>query len=588
MEKRWFIPRINHRLERILSQQACLSLILSQILINRNIETPEEARAFLFPSLDNLLDPFLMTDMEKASARIKEAIKGGERIIIYGDYDVDGITGTALLLTVLRGLGADVSFYIPNRLREGYGLNIEAIKRLKIQDPGLKIIITVDCGITSHREVDLANSFGIDVIITDHHIPLPQSQILPKAYAILNPNRDPEASPSWPQGQGSGQAYPFRDLAGVGVVFKLAQLLKTGPRTQDPRLKTYYDLVALGTIADIVPLIGENRVLVKAGLEVLSQGERIGIKALKKVAGLEGRPINSGTVAFCLAPRINAAGRLGEAELGVRLLLSESDEEAMEIAETLDRLNRERQEIEDKIFEEAIERIKNRESRAKTDYSIVLASPDWHPGVIGIVASRLVDAFYRPSFLFSIKDGVAKGSARGIPNFHLHEALTECSDLLMGFGGHSYAAGLSLEEEKLESLKRRIDRIINETLSEEELTARLRIDAKVDFKDLNLSLLEEMNLLSPFGLGNPEPVLGTRGVEVFYPRRVGNNHLKMKLKQTRTILDGIGFDMGNLLNGEGWKIEEGCRIDIAFTPFINEWEGGKGIQLEVKAIRPHQ
>lgn len=582
MEKRWFIPRINHSLERSLCNGASLSPILSQILINRNIETPEEAKAFLSPSLSNLLDPFLMTDIEKAANRIKEAIKREERILIYGDYDVDGVTGIALLLSVLKDLGAEVSYYIPNRLKEGYGLNTETIKRLKTEDPRLKLIITVDCGTTSYKEVDLANSLNIDVIITDHHLQ-PSNFKLPNAYAILNPNR-------------IDSTYPFKDLAGVGVVFKLCEVLNTvhGSRFTVHGIERHFDLVALGTVADVVPLIGENRILVKEGLEILSQGRRIGIKALKKVAGFEGKPINSGIVSFCLAPRINAAGRIGDAGLAVRLLLTESEAEATEIAETLDRLNRERQDLEEEILLQALSMlgVEGSESRAKmrgyqfrtTDYSIVLASPGWHIGVLGIVASRLTEFFYRPAFLFSIKDGIAKGSARSIPDFHLHEGLTECSDLLKGFGGHSLAAGLTMEEENLENFKRRIDDIIRSRLGEDDLIPKLRIDARIDFRDLNFDLIKELDTLSPFGLGNPEPVLGAKAVEILYPRSVGNNHLKMKLKQNRTVLDGIGFDMGDLLN----RIEEGRLIDIAFTPFINEWEGGKTLQLEIKAIRPNR
>jgi len=585
LEKRWFIPRINHSLERSLSCGASLSSTLSQILINRNIETPEEARLFLFPSLENLSDPFLMVDMEKASARIKEAIRKKEHILIYGDYDVDGVTGTALLLSILRGFGSDVSFYIPNRLKEGYGLNTEAIRRLKTEDPRLRLIITVDCGTTSHKEIDLANSLDIDVIITDHHQPQqvsgPGSQdYLPKAYAILNPNR-------------RDSNYPFRDLAGVGVVFKLCQALMEDPQCPDARL---LDLVALGTVADVVPLVGENRILVKAGLESLSERERIGIKALKRVAGLEGRPINSGMVAFCLAPRINAGGRIGDARLGVRLLLTESEAEAIEIAESLERLNRERQEIEEGILSEAIEMLGFDTIGLNTrgyhlripDYSIVLASPNWHVGVLGIVASRLAELFYRPAFLFCLKDGVAKGSARSIPKFHLHEGLTECSDLLRSFGGHSYAAGLIMEEENLDAFRIRIDEVLKSRLGEDDLIPRLRIDARVEFKDLNFDLVNELGILAPFGLGNPEPVLGAKGVEVLYPRIVGNNHLKVKLRQDRTVLDGIGFEMGDFLNGDRLKISEGDRIDLAFTPSINEWEGGKTLQLEIKAIRPHQ
>lgn len=588
MEKRWFIPRINHGLAKSLSDRASLSPILSQILINRRIETPEEAGIFLSPSFDNLLDPFLMNDTEKAAIRIKEAIDKGERILIFGDYDVDGVTGTALLLSVLGDFRANVSYYIPNRLREGYGLNVEAIKRLKTQDPGLRLIITVDCGTTSIEEVDVAKSLGIDVIITDHHLP-PPSHRLPEAYAILNPNRE-------------DSIYPFRDLAGVGVVFKLCQALipPTPPLVKGGRggLERYLDLVALGTIADLVPLRGENRILVKAGLGALSEGKRIGIKALKRVSGFEERPVSSGIVSFCLAPRINAAGRIGDAGLGVRLLLSESEAEAMEIAETLDRLNRERQEIEEKTLQEALEKlgVQSPESIAKTrdyqfpdhDYSIVLASPEWHIGVLGIVASRLTEFFYRPAFLFCLKDNIAKGSARSIPKFHLHEGLTECYDLLSNFGGHEFAAGLSMKEENIEGFRMRINEVIKNRLGEDDLIPRLRIDAKVEFRDLDFNLIKELDSLSPFGLGNPEPVLGAKGVEVLYPRIVGNNHLKVKLRQNRTVLDGIGFNMGDILNGDRVKINEGERIDLAFTASINEWEGVKTLQLEIKAIRPHR
>lgn len=588
MEKRWFIPRINHGLAKSLSDGTSFSLILSQILINRRIETPEEAMSFLSPSLDNLFDPFLMNDMEKAAIRIKDAIENREKILTYGDYDVDGITGTALLLSILRGLNANVDYYIPHRLKEGYGLNVETIKRLKTKDPGLKLIVTVDCGTSSVEEVSLANSLGIDVIITDHHIP-PITHRLPEAYAILNPNR-------------VDSTYPFRDLAGVGVVFKLCQALASDSRLQstgsfgtpDSRL---IDLVALGTVADIVPLAGENRILVKAGLEALTREERTGIKILKKVSGFKGKSVSSGIISFCLAPRINAAGRIGDAGLGVRLLLTESEMEALEISETLDRLNRERQEIEERILHEALEKlgilkpesIKTRGYQFPNhDYSIILASPEWHMGVLGIVASRLTELFYRPAFLFCLKDNIAKGSARSIPNFHLHEGLTECSDLLSSFGGHEFAAGLSMKEDNLENFRIKINEIIKNKLAEEDLIPKLRIDAKVDFRDINFNLINELASLSPFGLGNPEPVLGAKTVEVLYPRIVGDNHLKVKLRQDRIMLDGIGFNMGSLLNGEGVKIREGEKIDIAFTPSINEWEGGKTLQLEIKAIRPHR
>ncbi|MEW6409714.1 MAG: single-stranded-DNA-specific exonuclease RecJ [Nitrospirota bacterium] len=586
MKRRWVIPRVNTGLQSRLSQEARLSPVLAQVLINRGIETPRAVAEFLNPYIENLHDPFLLPDMYTATKRIVTAIKRNEKIVVYGDYDVDGITGTAILIHMLKdsafrlGSMADCSYYIPHRLKEGYGLNTDVIKRIKSE--GVSLIITVDCGTTAIDEVSLANTLGIDVIITDHHH---VTDVLPPAAAVVNPNR-------------KDSIYSFKELAGAGIVFKLTQALSSefGVRSWEE----YLDLAAIGTIADVVPLIGENRIIASEGLNLLTESKRAGIVAIKRISGIEGKTITSGMVGFIIAPRINAAGRLGDATSALKLLLTEDMDEAEELAKFLDARNKERQQIENEIFEKAKAMITDGEKWTVDGerYAIVLSSPSWHSGVIGIVASRLVEKFYRPAFLFVTQEGICKGSARSIPPFHICEGLKQIEGgIEIKFGGHSQAAGIKVKEEDFISFGKWINRIVRESLSEEDLIPKLKIDARVKLREINFTLIDELNSFSPFGYGNPEPLLGAKGLEVLYPKIVGNNHLKMKLRQDGTVFDAIGFDMRDALSNDSlgsgvWSLESAIghlsKIDAAFTPQVNDWEGGKQIQINIKAIRLSQ
>ncbi len=574
MRKLWIESEQDFKLQDYISKALQINPLITQILINRGVRTIEGVKDFLTASLDELYSPFLLPDMKEAVERIGLAIKSGERILIYGDYDVDGVTATALLYLFFKEIGYEVSYYIPNRLKDGYGLKEDAICRIKEQ--GVDLIITADCGTTSHSAVKKARDLGIDIIITDHHEP---PQILPEAYAMINPNR-------------IGSAYPFNGLAGVGVALKLAQgiLLEgvKGSRDQgvgslaslDPMLYKYLDLVALGTVADVSLLTGENRKLVKEGLKLLSKAERKGISALKLVSNLDGSDITVGTIGFTLAPRINAAGRLDEANIGVMLLTTASEDEAMKYAKILDGKNRERQIIEDKILNEAMKRIDS-DIDIKHAKAIVLSSDKWHQGVIGIIASKIVDRYYRPTILISVNEnGIGKGSARSIPNFHLYQGLSECQSYLEAFGGHKYAAGLTIKKENIDSFSEKINDVVASNLKDEDFIPRLYIDAELDVKELNFNLLKEIERLEPFGVGNPEPVFAISDAEVLYPKIVGSNHLKFRLRQGNAGADAIGFNMGGFvdrLNDE--------KVDVAVTPKLNEWQGTLAVQMKIKDIK---
>ncbi|NOZ70230.1 MAG: single-stranded-DNA-specific exonuclease RecJ [Deferribacteres bacterium] len=563
MNRRWLVRRTNPEFLNYLSAKASISPVLAQILVNRGIRDAESIREFLHPSIENLHDPFLMPDMQKAVDRLKAAVDRGETLFIHGDYDADGVTSTALLVSVFRKLGLKVFYHIPNRITEGYGFGDTGLQ--KAGDCNASLIITADCGISSADEVLKARSMGMDVIITDHHEPPGR---LPEAAAVLNPCR-------------TDSAYPFKHLAGVGVAFKLVQAFFHGLRVAGCGLRAeeLLDLVALGTIADSVPLTGENRIFAACGLrEINSPGCRTGIRALKEAARIDGREISSGLLSFTLLPRINAAGRLDDAGVAVELFLTEDEPRARDIAALLDEHNRKRQKIEGEVLRAAIDMIDPR----NPGNVIVLSSPDWHIGVVGIVASRLVDMFYRPVFLFSVKDSVAKGSARSIPPFHIYKAVSECSGLLLGFGGHRQAAGLSLAAENLPAFRERINSIAENTLRAEDMIPLLEIDAAVSFPDINFSLVKELSLLEPYGNANREPILGAKDIEIVSRRTVGDNHLKMQLKQERTNIDTIGFSMADKL---GWTAASSS-LDIAFVPCINEWNGTRSIQLNLKAVRP--
>ena len=596
MKKRWIVRSPDTELQGLLGRELKISPLTAQLLINRGLVLADKAFSFLSPSLKNLHDPFTMKDMDKATTRIIAAIKENKKITIYGDYDVDGTTATALLYLFLKeamGYGQEaigntqrlspianrLNYYIPERLKEGYGLNNQALRHLA--DSGTKLVITTDCGVTNYEEVAFANSIGLDVIITDHHEP---AERLPPAYAILNPKQ-----PDCP--------FPFKELAGVGVAFNLvialrAKLLGCGMWNVEgakPNLKKYTDIVALGTIADMVPLIDENRILVKYGLDELTSGIRPGIRALKEVSGLNSA-VKTGSVGFQLAPRINAAGRLDNASIGVRLLITDDDKEAMDIARKLDMENIQRQRLEKGILSEAIEIIEAKEFEICRKKAIVLAKNGWHPGVIGIVASRLIDRYHRPTVVISLKDGIGKGSARGIKNFHILDALHECKGLLEKYGGHKMAAGLTISEKNIQLFESAFYAMAEKKLSLEDLVPDVSLDSYVALSELNEKVVQEMESLAPFGLANPEPLLGAKDANIIQSAVVGNNHLKMKIKQKRIsselqtpssglIWDGIAYGMGGIypLNGNNF--------DIAFIPYIDEWNGNRSLRLKVKEIK---
>jgi single-stranded-DNA-specific exonuclease len=551
---------------------------MAQILINRGKKTPDEIHDFLNPMISNLSDPFELTGLRTAIERIKEALKRGEKVLVHGDYDADGLSATAIMVFTLKELGLDVSYFIPNRITHGYGFNLAGVEKAK--ELGAKLIITVDCGITSFEAVALSKREGIDVIITDHHEPLTSQQssvtsyesevgckesLLPDAVAIINPKLlSPDSRLS--------------TLSGAGVAFKCAQALDIVYNSSCEMSNALLDLAAIGTIADVIPITGENRIIVKEGLKLIEDEARPGVKALKKVSRIDGREIKSGLLPFTVIPRINAAGRASDAGNVVRLLLTDSDEEATDFASWLDGLNSERQRIEEEVYQEALFKLNNKGISS----AIVLSSEGWHPGIIGIVASRIADAFYRPTFVISTEGNNALGSARSIPPFDIYEGLTGCREFLTRFGGHKQAAGFRLNSEDIPSFEEMINRIVGTTLMESDFIPSLEIDADVNLSHINFNLIKELKLLEPLGFGNPEPLLGSKGLEVYYPKVVGNNHLKMKLRQKSQSLDAIGFDMGAFFD----RLEVSTTIDAVFTPFINEWEGGRFLQLNLKAFRP--
>jgi len=565
-KKRWRVREPELALQKTLAASLNISTITSQLLINRGISDIQQAERFLSSTLSDIRSPLGMKGMKEGVERVQKALHNKEKIAIYGDYDVDGITSTSILLMFLKSAGAYVSYYIPERIAEGYGLNADAISGLA--ERGVTLLITVDCGISDHAELKLAKELGMDVVVTDHH-EVPGD--LPPAYAIINPKQ-------------SGCPFPFKNLAGVGVAFNFIIALRATLRDEGfwkekevPNLKEYLDLVALGTIADVVPLVDENRIFVKYGLMELTASTKPGIIALKEISGLNDVPINAGMVGYRLAPRINAAGRVGKGVDGVRLLTSESYDEAASIAKLLDDGNKERQGLEEVILREATGMV---ESGLISDRkSIVLASENWHPGVIGIVASRIAEKYYRPTVMIAIKDGVGKGSARSIHSFMLYEGLKECSHLLKEFGGHDYAAGLSINEENIEKFRDAFERVASNKLSDEDMVPEMDIDATMDLNDVTEGLVNELDNLAPFGEANPEPLLCSTGLGIADCKVVGNNHLKMRVKQGRTVRDAIGFGMGNL------NLSPGINLDTAFIPQINLWNGGKSIQLKLKDVR---
>jgi len=534
----------------------------AQALVNRGVDDVEAARRFMDPSLEQLHDPFLLKGLEAAVRRIERAVRDAEPILIFGDYDVDGITSTYLLTSALRSLGGRAEYRIPHRTRDGYGLSVAAVEQAHAR--GIRLVVTVDCGITAIEAVRRAAELGIDTVITDHHEP---AATLPDSCAIVNPHQP-------------GCEYPFKQLAGVGVTYKLVEaLLRDAPgRAQ---AVDFLDVVAIGTIADVVPLVGENRVLARSGLSRIAHSPRLGLRALIDVAGLGGREITSSHVAFVLAPRINAAGRMGNAEQGMRLLLSRDPDEARACAESLEEDNQRRRQADEIVLDEAA-RLVQQELHWPDCSSILLWSERWHPGVIGIVASRLVERFQRPTVLVAIQGGRGRGSGRSLPGLDLNALLTRCSDLLEAHGGHAFAAGLTVLPERLPALRARLEQLVAEQVTPDRFQPRLTIDGEACLGDCDLELIECLDRLSPHGLDNPEPVFRARDVTLESVTSVGGGrHLKVRMRDATGVVEGIGFGLVERTRG----LRSGGTADVAFVPARNDWRGDTMVQLRIKDVR---
>jgi single-stranded-DNA-specific exonuclease len=527
--RHWKIKAVSDELSiQRLTDSLNISPILARLLVLRDIKTFNQAKQFFRPSIESLHDPFLLDQMESATTRVITALTENQKICIYGDYDVDGTCATALLYMFLKELDANVEFYIPRRLEEGYGISTTAIDIVK--EKGTQLMIAVDCGITAITETDYANKLGIDVIICDHHQP---KDDIPKAFAVLDPLKP-------------GCNYPFKYLSGAGVAFKLAQGLCERIGKRGLPLK-YLDLVALAGAADIVPLTDENRILVNEGLNQVNLNPRPGIEALIEMSRLQPGHLTSGQIVFTVAPRINAVGRLGDAERAVNLLIATNKKDALKLAEVLETENYERRKIDVDTFEAAKELVDS-QIDLDEELAIVLHNEHWHPGVIGIVASRLVEKYYRPSVLLTTIDGIAKGSARSINGFNIYEALQKCNDLLLHFGGHQAAAGLAMELDKVDEFRLRLNEVLKSSITSEDLSEEITIDSKIKFSEITPKFLRILDQFAPFGPGNLRPVFLSENVHpANVPRIVGNNHLVASFRQTGTdkVFDSIGFNMGD-------------------------------------------
>ena len=561
--KRWIFPTIDPGNRSALASLLSISPIMASVLLARGITSGEEAQQWL--KVDEVLhDPWLLPDMEQAVDRLHRAVEAGESICFYGDYDVDGMAATSLYVIFFRRLGAKARWYVPHRVHEGYGLNEDAVRRLASE--GVTLLVTSDCGTTAHREVAAAARAGLDVIVTDHH---QGEATMPPAFAILNPHR-PDSR------------YPFKGLCSAGLAFKVVQAYSRKYATQWADPESLLDLVAMATIADVVPLQGENRSYVRAGLAWMSQTTRCGIQALKRTAGIDA-VCSSGTVAFRLAPRLNAAGRLAHADLGVRLLTTECEAEAVEIAQRLEALNAERQGIEQRTSTDAAALV--RETGPQP--AIVVASREWHLGVVGIVAARLVEQYHRPAIVIAMNDaGVGRGSARSVPGFDLYGALAQCADFLEGFGGHPSAAGLTVLEGRLAEFANRFNNIVAAWTLDNPVAPLLHVDAEVKLVEMRPQVIRELDRLHPHGAGNPEPLLASRNMFVLDAKVIGDGHLKVVVRQQGSIpFEAIGFRMGGVATERRLALDR--PIDLAFTPELNRWNGLDRMQLRIADIRPH-
>lgn len=573
LNKKWVTANPEDEAVNRLKEDHGLSALLAQLMVNRGLGDPEAARFFLDARLDTVHDPFLMRGMDVAVRRIVQAIQNRETVTVYGDYDVDGVTSAALVVHFFRELGAPFDYYLPNRMEEGYGLNNSALDTIKAR--GNKLVITADTGITALSQVAYANKIGVEVIVTDHHQVSVEG--LPDALAVLNPHQ-PECN------------YPFKFLSGVGIVFKLAVGIRRGlleagwDADKLPNLKKHLDLFTLGTIADMAPLIDENHVLTSHGLEALRTSVKPGVIALKSVVGIDGK-VDSSSVGFGMGPRLNAAGRLGQPDRGLHLLVSSDLNEAMEMAKSLEELNEERKETQKWCFEEA-EYLLERQVDLENENVIVLASENFHQGVIGIVAAKLAEKFYRPAILISLVEGVGKGSARSIPSFNLVKAMTQCSEHLIQYGGHAYAAGLNIEEERVDDFRKAMNKVGDQYLTEDCLVAELKVDATLKMEDITQEFYGEMESLEPFGQMNKVPIFISRDVRARDVKFVGreDNHVRFRAFQGNQFRNVIGFNLAHAFQ----SIDATEPVDIVYELRRNTWGGRNSIEMKLLDLRNSQ
>ena len=558
MNKKWDVHRIEEKDINKICEENNLSKLVSSILISRQITSKEDIRKFLNPTREDFHNPFLMPDMEKAVERILKAIETQEKTIIYGDYDVDGITSITVLKKFLEERGLQVGQYIPNRLNEGYGLNKEAVK--KIAEQGYKLIITVDCGISCIEEIKYAMELGLEVIVTDHHEP---GEELPDCLAVVDAKR-------------KDNEYPFNQLAGVGVVFKLIQALSIKLNLDSKEYLKYLDIVCVGTISDIVPLVDENRVITKLGLKLVPISKNVGLRTLLASTGYT--EVNSTTISFGIAPRINACGRMGEEVQALNLFLTNDLQEAKKIAEKLNQYNIDRPQTEKQIFKPAIEQIEKSETQKPC---IVLGQEWWHHGIIGIVASKVTDIYFKPSILICFEGEEGKGSGRSIPGFNLHDAVMNCNTYVEKFGGHSMAIGINVKRENFEKFKKEFETYAqNSHISD--IIPIVNVDREVDIRRINIQDIKDLKLLEPFGEANKMPLFLIRNLKVLAIRTLSNGkHLKLKLGIDNYIIDAIGFNMGDIAE----KYLIGDKVDVVGSLEINDFGGNENMQINLKDIR---
>ena len=559
MNKKWQVYDVNEEKIKEIEKKYNINRLLATILANRNIIEEEKIRLFLNPKRTDFYDPFLIKDMDKAVDRILKAMQKNERITIYGDYDVDGITSITVLKSFFRDRNIEVNTYIPNRLDEGYGLNKKAIDKINAQ--GCDLMITVDCGISAIEEIDYAKSLGIETIVTDHH---EAGNEIPRALAVIDNKR-------------KDSTYPFRELAGVGVVFKLIQAISIKLNLKEEEYLKYLDIVCIGTISDIVPLIDENRVITKLGLLLVQQTRNIGLRSILNSSGYS--KIDSNTISFGVAPRINACGRMGKAEQALKLFLSKNLNEVKDLTVELNEYNRIRQEKEKEIYDNAIKQIE--EENLDKYNTIVVRGKNWHHGVIGIVSSKITEKYFKPSILLSFEeDGIGKGSGRSIPGFDLHEALLKCLDKIEKFGGHAMAIGITIKEEKFDKFKEKFEEIAIEQ-DIEKIVPIINIDAKINLSDINKQMVESLKDLEPFGEGNKMPVFLFKNLKIDSIRALSEGkHLKLTLKDNNIIVNAIGFNLGGM--AEEYKI--GDKVDVVGVLEINSFNGVESLQINIKDL----